>query len=119
MSSQQPLQWHHIVRVVAVAASIVTARHLFTIGFHYPLLMLIAHVSITLLIEGLGACSDAANSFQRWPQSWTSRFWQALFAVTIAVGLVFTYHSLLHNRNTTLSVMLLALNWTTVFGRTG
>ncbi|TGJ88252.1 hypothetical protein E0Z10_g614 [Xylaria hypoxylon] len=116
--STRPLQCHHVVRVVAVAASIVTARHLFANGFHYPLLMLLAHVSIALVFEGLGARSDVTTT-QKHPHSWTPRFWQALFAVLVAVGLVFTYHSFLHNRNTTLGVMLLGLNWATVLGRVG
>ncbi|KAI8627673.1 hypothetical protein F5Y19DRAFT_465614 [Xylariaceae sp. FL1651] len=114
----QPLQCHHIVRVAAVAASIVTARHLFANGFHYPLLMLLAHVAIALLVESFGA-GDDADKIQRRPATWTSRSWQALFAVVVAVGLVFTYHSMLHNRNTTLSVMLLGLDWTCILGRPG
>ncbi|KAI0451287.1 hypothetical protein F5B21DRAFT_507321 [Xylaria acuta] len=120
--STQPLQCHHVVRVLTVATSIVTARHLFADGFHYPLLMLLAHVSIALVIEALGAHRDAttdATSAQRRPQSWTSRLWQALFAIAVAVGLVFTYHSFLHNRNTTLGIMLLGLDWAAVLGRTG
>ncbi|KAI1356116.1 hypothetical protein F5Y01DRAFT_268562 [Xylaria sp. FL0043] len=112
----QRLQCHHIVRVVAVATSIVAARHLFANGFHYPLLMLLAHVSIALVFEGFGAWSEA-NRFQQRPQSWTSRAWQALFAVLVAISLVFTYHSFLHNRNTTLGVMLLGLDWATILGR--
>ncbi|KAF2966449.1 hypothetical protein GQX73_g7135 [Xylaria multiplex] len=112
-TSTQQLQCHHIVRVVAVATSLVTARHLFANGFHYPLLMLLAHVSIALVLEGLGARSDATVT-QKPP-----RPWQALFAVLVAVGLVFTYHSFLHNRNTTLGVMLLGLDWATVLGRAG
>ncbi|KAI8955386.1 hypothetical protein F4801DRAFT_529136 [Xylaria longipes] len=120
--STQPLQCHHVVRVLAVATSIVSARHLFANGFHYPLLMLLVHVSIALIIEGLGARRDAttdAITVQRPPQSWNSRLRQALFAISVAVGLIFTYHSFLHNRNTTLGVMLLGLDWATVLGRTG
>ncbi|KAI0973292.1 hypothetical protein F4678DRAFT_24122 [Xylaria arbuscula] len=113
----QLLQCHHIVRVVAVATSIVAARHLFANGFHYPLLMLLAHVSIALVLEGLGIWTEAPAA-QKWPQSWKSRSWQALFAVLVAIGLVLTYHSFLHNRNTTLCVMLLGLDWSTVLGRT-
>ncbi|KAI0864430.1 hypothetical protein F4860DRAFT_464106 [Xylaria cubensis] len=120
--STQSLQFHHAVRVFTVATSIVTARHLFANGFHYPLLMLLVHVSVALVIEGFDARRDAAtdaNIVQRRPQSWTSRLWQALFAIAVAVGLIFTYHSFLHNRNTTLGVMLLGLDWATVLGRTG
>ncbi|KAI3335530.1 hypothetical protein F4824DRAFT_463784 [Ustulina deusta] len=113
----QPLQCHHIVRVIAVATSIVSARHLFVNGFHYPLLMLLAHVAIALVLEGFSARSEATSSQNR-PHSWSSRSWQALFAVLVAVGLVFTYHSFLHNRNTTLGVMLLGLDWATILGRT-
>ncbi|KAI1304002.1 hypothetical protein F5Y03DRAFT_180186 [Xylaria venustula] len=113
----QLLQCHHIVRVVAVATSIVAARHLFADGFHYPLLMLLAHVSIALVLEGLGIWTEATG-VQKWPQSWKSRLWQALFAVLVAIGFVLTYHSFLHNRNTTLCVMLLGLDWATVLSRT-
>ncbi|KAI0433744.1 hypothetical protein F5Y09DRAFT_298062 [Xylaria sp. FL1042] len=113
----QRLQCHHVVRVITVATSIVAARHLFANGFHYPLLMLLAHVSIALVFEGFGAWSEV-NAFQKRPHSWTSRSWQAIFAVLVAIGLVFTYHSFLHNRNTTLGVMLLGLDWATILGRT-
>ncbi|GAP92910.1 hypothetical protein SAMD00023353_10500170 [Rosellinia necatrix] len=113
----QLLQCHHVVRVVAVATSIVTARHLFAIGFHYPLLMLLAHVSIALVLGGLGARGGDATTIQKRPHSWTLRLWQALFTASVAVGLIFTYHSFLHNRNTTLGVMLLGLDWATVLGR--
>ncbi|KAI1434724.1 hypothetical protein GGR50DRAFT_687437 [Xylaria sp. CBS 124048] len=114
--SSQPLQCHHIVRVLAVAASIITARHLFAMSFHYPLLMLIAHVATAVVVEGLGVWSNESN-IQKQPRSWTTRFWQAAFAVVAAVGLIFTYHSFLHNRNTTLGVMLLGLDWAVVMGR--
>ncbi|KAI0469074.1 hypothetical protein F4859DRAFT_505704 [Xylaria cf. heliscus] len=120
--STQSLQCHHVARVLAVATSIVTARHLFVNGFHYPLLMLLAHVSIALVIGGFDVRRDAtvdAIAAQRRPQSWASRLWQALFAIAVAVGLIFTYHSFLHNRNTTLGVMLLGLDWASVLGRTG
>ncbi|KAI2628241.1 hypothetical protein GGS21DRAFT_248974 [Xylaria nigripes] len=113
--SSSPLQYHHVVRVLALATSIVTARHLFAIGFHYPLLMLLAHVSIALVVEGL-ACGDTVR-IQRQPPSWSSRAWQAMFAIVLALGLIFTYHSFLHNRNTTLGVMLLGLDWAAVLGR--
>ncbi|KAI0204528.1 hypothetical protein F4808DRAFT_456974 [Astrocystis sublimbata] len=124
--SAQPLQCHHVLRILAVATSIVTARHLFANGFHYPLLMLLVHVSFAFVIEGLGlrhgaaadAIADTTTTLRR-PQTWTSRFCQALFAISIAVGLIFTYHSFLHNRNTTLCVMLLGLDGATVLGRTG
>lgn len=116
--STQPLQCHHVVRVVAVGSSIVTARHLFADGFHYPLLMLLVHVSIALVLELRGAWADPIPAQKR-PHSWTSRLWQALFAVVVAVGLIFTYHGFLHNRNTTLGVMLLGLDWATVLGRAG
>ncbi|KAI0439657.1 hypothetical protein F4803DRAFT_27469 [Xylaria telfairii] len=118
----QPLQCHHIIRVLTVATSIVTARHLFANGYHYPLLMLLANVSVALVIQGLDTRRDPtadATTVQRRPQSWTSRLWQALFAASVAVGLIFTYHSFLHNRNTTLGVMLLGLDWAAVVGRTG
>ncbi|KAI0405122.1 hypothetical protein F4802DRAFT_607086 [Xylaria palmicola] len=121
-SSPKQLQSHQVVRIVAVAASIVTARHLFANGFHYPLLMLLAHVSIALIIEWLDARDDTAadaTPVRSRPHSWISRSWQALFAVVVAVGLIFTYHSFLHNRNTTLGVMLLGLDWARVLGRAG
>ncbi|KAI1129401.1 hypothetical protein F5Y10DRAFT_238536 [Nemania abortiva] len=116
--STQPLPCHHIVRVVAIGTSIVTARHLFADGFHYPLLMLLAHVSIALGLEVFGTRTDvSATTVQNRSHSWTSRAWQALFAVAVAVGLIFTYHSFLHNRNTTLCVMLLGLDWAAVLNR--
>ncbi|KAI1178354.1 hypothetical protein F4777DRAFT_114924 [Nemania sp. FL0916] len=114
--SKQPVQCHHIVRVVALGANIVIARHLFAECFHYPLLMLIAHVSIALVLEVITA-RNGDTSTQKPPQSWSSRLYHALFAAAVAIGLVFTYHSFLHNRNTTLGVMLLGLDWTTVFSR--
>jgi hypothetical protein len=122
--STHSIQWHQIVRIVAVAISIVTARHLFASGFHYPLLMLIAHVSVALLVECLSAWSEAGDtsgstSPQRYAYSWTSRIWQGLYAAATAIGLVFAYHSFLHNRNTTLVVMVLALDSATVFNRVG
>lgn len=117
MTSPRPLQWHHLVRLVAVATSIVTARHLFAIGFHYPLLMLLTHLSIALALGGLEGRSDA-NTIQTRPHSWTTRAWQAIFAASIAVAILFAYHSFLHNRNTTLGVMILGLDWATVIGRT-
>ncbi|KAI1419657.1 hypothetical protein F5Y12DRAFT_209351 [Xylaria sp. FL1777] len=117
--STQPLQCHHIVRIVAVATSIVAARHLFANGFHYPLLMLLAHVSIALILEAFGVLSEATTTTtQKRPHSGTSRSWQALFAALIAIGLVLTYHSFLHNRNTTLVVMMLGLDGATILGRT-
>lgn len=115
----QPLQCHHILRVVAVGTSIVTARHLFADGFHYPLLLLLAHVSIALVLEVISARSDDASAVQKRPHSWTSRSWQTLFAVAIGIGLIFTYHSFLHNRNTTLCVMFLGFDWAAVLNRTG
>ncbi|KAI1111674.1 hypothetical protein F5Y14DRAFT_453770 [Nemania sp. NC0429] len=118
MPASMQLQYHHVVRVVAVGASIVTARHLFADGFHYPLLMLLAHVSIALVFEPRSAGADLPPAEKR-PQSWSSRSWQVLFAVVIAVGLIFTYHGFLHNRNTTLGVMLLGLDWGKVLGRIG
>ncbi|KAJ8132337.1 hypothetical protein O1611_g1286 [Lasiodiplodia mahajangana] len=114
--STQPLPCHQIVRVVAIGASIVTARHLFANGFHYPLLMLMAHISIALILESLGARGEA-TTVQKPSHSWTSRAWQALFAAAVAVGLIFTYHSFLHNRNTTLCVMFLGLDWAAVLNR--
>ncbi|KAI0518072.1 hypothetical protein F5B22DRAFT_90214 [Xylaria bambusicola] len=113
----QTLQCHHIIRVASIATSIVAARHLFANGFHYPLLMLLAHVSIAVVIEAFGIRSETITT-QKPPHSWTIRAWQALFAVLVAVGLIFTYHSFLHNRNTTLGVMLLGLDWTTILCRT-
>ncbi|KAI1826675.1 hypothetical protein F4861DRAFT_495822 [Xylaria intraflava] len=116
----QSLQCHHVVRVLAVPASIVAARHLFAVSFHYPLLMLLAHVSIALAIEAQGAWGDTTNdeaNVQKQPRGATPRLWQAIFAVVVAVGLIFTYHSFLHNRNTTLGVMLLGLDWAVVLGR--
>jgi hypothetical protein len=80
--------------------------------------MLLAHLSIALLVECFGAWGEEGSA-QRRPYSWISRSWQALFAVVVAVALIFTYHSFLHNRNTTLGVMLLGLNWAAVFGQTG
>ncbi|KAI0112395.1 hypothetical protein GGR51DRAFT_506862 [Nemania sp. FL0031] len=115
--STQPLPCHHIVRVVTIGASIVTARHLFANGFHYPLLMLLAHVSIALVLESLGARSET-TTVQKRQHDWTSRAWQALFAAALSVGLIFTYHSFLHNRNTTLCVMVLGLDWAAVLNRT-
>lgn len=115
--STQPLQCHHIIRVVSVATSLVAARHLFANGFHYPLLMLLAHVSIAFVIETSGLRKEAPFTHKP-SHGWATRAWQALFAALIAVGLVFTYHSFLHNRNTTLGVMLLGLDWATILGRT-
>ncbi|KAJ3573948.1 hypothetical protein NPX13_g4526 [Xylaria arbuscula] len=116
-ASTPPLQYHHLIRVVSVATSLVAARHLFANGFHYPLLMLLTHLSIALVIEALGIRRDTTN-LHKPPQSWATRAWQALFAALVAVGFVFTYHSFLHNRNTTLGVMLLGLDWAAILGRT-
>jgi len=122
--STHSIQCHQIVRVFAVATSIVAARHLFANGFHYPLLMLIAHVSVALLIECLSAWSESSDtssstSSKRYAQSWILQIWRGLYAAATAVGLVFAYHSFLHNRNTTLVVMVLALDWAMVFNRVG
>ncbi|KAI0421507.1 hypothetical protein F5X98DRAFT_389822 [Xylaria grammica] len=119
MSMSAPtLQCHHVVRVVAVAANIVTARHLFGNGFHYPLIMLLTHMSIALAFERLGARSEE-TALQRRQLGLVPRLWQALFAALVAIGLIFTYHSFLHNRNATLGVMVLGLDWATILGRTG
>ncbi|KAJ8117637.1 hypothetical protein ONZ43_g4165 [Nemania bipapillata] len=117
--STQSFHWHHALRVVAVGTSIVTARHLFANGFHYPLLLLLAHVSIALVLEVAAGAQSDATSVQKRPHNWTSRALQALFAAAVAVGLIFTYHSFLHNRNTTLCVIFLGLDWATVLNRTG
>ncbi|KAI0389073.1 hypothetical protein F5Y17DRAFT_450459 [Xylariaceae sp. FL0594] len=125
--STRSIQSHQIVRVAAVAINIVTARHLFANGFHYPLLMLIAHTSGALLIEilstWLGSRDEPTgpNSPQRHSShgSTTRIVWQSLYAATTAAGLVFAYHSFLHNRNTTLVVMILALDFSTIFNRVG
>ncbi|KAI1817294.1 hypothetical protein GGS20DRAFT_574920 [Poronia punctata] len=123
--SGRSIERHHVVRLVAVATSIVTARHLFANTFHYPLLMLIAHVTLALLVEGLlgagliPADTISTTTSQRQPHNWTPRIWQALYAAATAVGLVFMYHSFLHNRNTTLAVLILSLDWAAMLNRTG
>ncbi|KAK5626110.1 hypothetical protein RRF57_001825 [Xylaria bambusicola] len=113
----QTSQCHHLIRVLSIATSIVAARHLFANGFHYPLLILMAHVSIAIVIEAFGIRSESITT-QKSPHSWITRAWQALFAVLVAISFIFTYHSFLHNRNTTLGVMLLGLDWATILGRT-
>ncbi|KAI1259840.1 hypothetical protein F5Y18DRAFT_407910 [Xylariaceae sp. FL1019] len=119
--SGQTLQSHQVLRAAALAVGIITARHLFVNGFHYPYLMLLAHASIALIVESLGACRDEedhpADQRPIWPHSWTTRFYQAAFAVSAGLGIFFAYHSLLHNRNTTLWVMLLAIDWSAIISR--
>ncbi|KAI0143757.1 hypothetical protein GGR57DRAFT_495040 [Xylariaceae sp. FL1272] len=114
------LQTHQILRAAALTVGIVTARHLFVKGFHYPYLMLLTHASIALIVQSLGTCKDEEEeTTQRptWPHSWTTRLYQSAFAVSAGLGIFFAYHSLLHNRNTTLWVMLLAIDWSAIISR--
>ncbi|KAI1329964.1 hypothetical protein F5Y16DRAFT_61171 [Xylariaceae sp. FL0255] len=111
---------HQVLRAVAVAANIVTARHLFANGFHYPYIMLLAHAGIVVFIE---ICCDWGRAGNRQENSQQGRLdikrmiWQLLFSVSIALGLTWTYQALLHNRNTTLWLMILALDWAVVLER--
>ncbi|KAH9886420.1 hypothetical protein F4778DRAFT_774083 [Xylariomycetidae sp. FL2044] len=111
-----------IVRVAAIAVTIISARHLFAHGFHYPLLILIAHTSLTLLIQGLRRRASKDGDDDEFPRQgdchvWRSRARQLLFAAIVAVALLFTYHSMLHSRNTTLNVMVLCIAGTNFVGK--
>ncbi|EME85590.1 uncharacterized protein MYCFIDRAFT_213916 [Pseudocercospora fijiensis CIRAD86] len=105
------LQWHKAVRAIAIATSIISARHLFHDGFHYPPLLLLAHTIIALLLQLCVAKNDALILQRRQGGSLTQWTWQVVFSALIAAGLVLAYQAMLHTRNTTLCLMALGLTW--------
>ncbi|KAI0193900.1 hypothetical protein F4808DRAFT_354966 [Astrocystis sublimbata] len=109
----QLLQSHEVLRAIALAIGIITARHLFVNGFHYPSLMLLVHASIALLVESFCSSEDEEENTTRrtCPHSRTTRLYQAAFAVCLGLCIFFSYQSLLDSQNTTLWFMLIATNW--------
>lgn len=93
------------VQLAAASIAIITTRHLFVNGFHYPMLVLLTHLSFAI-VSGL----LLKRSTEQHPL-WKSPIYQLLHAVFTACSLVFGYQSLLHLRNSTFCVMMLSLNW--------
>ncbi|KXT04580.1 hypothetical protein AC578_8701 [Pseudocercospora eumusae] len=108
------LQWHKVVRATAIGTSIVVARHLFLDGFHYPLLLLLAHTVLALAFELSTAKNDTTALETRQSSSRIQWIWQIIFSALVAAGLVFAYQAMLHTRNATMCLMTLGLTWVTV-----
>ncbi|CAK3976454.1 Hypothetical predicted protein [Lecanosticta acicola] len=99
-----------IVGLTAACLAIITTQHLFVHGFHYPMLLLLAHLVVGLVLDSsLGSKHTAC---------WNSSIWVLLYTGLItAAALVFGYQSSLHLRNTTFLVMVLSLNWDSMIYR--
>lgn len=94
------------VQLAAGFIAMVTTRHLFVNGFHYPMLVLLTHLSFAVV---LGVLLKRSSTDQI--PLWKSPIYQLIHAVLTAFSLVFGYQSLLHLRNSTFCVMILSLNW--------
>ncbi|KAF7190082.1 hypothetical protein HII31_08413 [Pseudocercospora fuligena] len=108
------LEWHKVVRAIAITTSIISARHLFLDGFHYPLLLLLAHTAIALVVELSIAKRDTPVCETRQRSGRVQWTWQIIFSALVAAGLVLAYQAMLHTRNATMCLMTLGLTWIVV-----
>lgn len=108
------LEWHKVVRAIAITISIISARHLFLDGFHYPLLLLLAHTSIALIVELSIAKKDTTVSETRQRSGRVQLTWHIIFSALVAAGLLLAYQAMLHTRNAQMCLMTLGLTWIVV-----
>ncbi|KXT18496.1 hypothetical protein AC579_2283 [Pseudocercospora musae] len=108
------LQWYKVVRAIAITTSIISARHLFLDGFHYPLLLLLTHTIIALIVELFIAKKDTHVLGTRQRTGTVQWAWQIIFSALVAAGLVLAYQAMLHTRNATMCLMTLGLTWVVI-----
>lgn len=115
----------YILWIFSTAISLATTRYLLFHGHHYPLRLLLAHISATLVLKALWRVFEV---LQRWgpvskdpnlPQSGTdiisasyhSVSCAALYACCVSGALTLGYQSIQHFQTFPALVMLLTLHW--------
>ncbi|KAK4505410.1 hypothetical protein PRZ48_003373 [Zasmidium cellare] len=100
------------VRLVALSVAVISSRHLFEDGFHFPTFLSLAHITISLACKALVRSrkeTQQPDDFQQ--HSLASYAWLGVYTASTTGALICGYQSLLHVKNTTLWMMILGLHW--------